>query len=192
MDPNNTYGYDNANRLSGLSVAAGANTVAGYSFTRDANGNITQTSATTPLDPAFTNATWPYTYNTTKNRLTSDFNYAYTYDTEGELTKATSNANTASVRSLTFDYEHRLTAIGNTVSSLGSAQYSYDGLGNRLVAVGSDGSALLFGVEWPVGGWRLSEVKSAPLSIYRSPPRRPRPPTPPRTWPRRSQWRPRP
>ena len=46
--------------MTSLTVTAGGNTLAGYAFTRDQNGNITQDNATTPLSPSFANATWAY------------------------------------------------------------------------------------------------------------------------------------
>ena len=46
---------------------------------------------------------------------------SYTYDNEGQLANAGGS-------SLTFDYNHRLVAIGT------DTQFSYDGRGNRLIA----------------------------------------------------------
>jgi RHS repeat-associated protein len=115
------YGYDNADRLIQLNHTAGSQTLAGYQYTLDANGNRTQAVVTEPqLPEKLINASQTYNYNTSKNRLTNAGTAVLTYDNEGQL-KTQDSTNYA------FDYAHRLISQGNQ-------NYVYDGVGNRIKA----------------------------------------------------------
>jgi len=111
-----TYAYDAASRLAGI-----ANSVASYQFTLDGDGNRINSAQTEPLTPAYSLGSTVYGYNAQQNRLLSAGPLSYTYDNEGQLTNAGGTG-------LTFDYNHRLIAIGS------DTQFSYDGRGSRLVA----------------------------------------------------------
>jgi len=118
------YGYDNASRLTSISNQAGANVISSYTFTLDGNGNRTNITQTEPYTPAIGSNTVTYAYNANKNRLDTAGSTSYSYDNEGQIVSDGTNA-------YTFDYEHRLKTIGST------AQFNYDGSGNRLKAIRS-------------------------------------------------------
>jgi RHS repeat-associated protein len=111
-----TYTYDAASRLAGI-----ANSVASYQFTLDGDGNRINSAQTEPLTPAYSLGSTVYGYNAQQNRLISAGALSYTYDNEGQLASAGGTG-------LTFDYNHRLVAIGT------DTQFSYDGRGSRLIA----------------------------------------------------------
>lgn len=112
-----TYGFDNANRLTSITSPA-----ASYTFgSLDGNGNPGQVLADEPLAPAVPSGATSQTYNAPKNRLLTAGSENFTYDNEGQLA-------TGHGVGYAFDYEHRLTGVGNV------AQYRYDGIGNRLEA----------------------------------------------------------
>jgi len=127
-----TYGYDNANRLTSLDNRKSDNSIiSSYSFPiLDGVGNRMQAVINEPLAPVENPESTAYTYNEKKNRLETAGATTFGYDLEGQL--ATSNNSViVSLSNYTFDYEHRLSAITGAVS----AQYSYDGKGNRLKAI---------------------------------------------------------
>jgi len=118
-----TYTYDNANRLTSLvNRKSDQAVIASYSFTLDGAGNRTNTLQTEPDQTLPSMGSSVSTYNLQKNRLLSSGGGSFTYDDEGQI--ATGYGST-----YTFDYEHRLTAIGS------SSSFSYDGRGNRLEAI---------------------------------------------------------
>jgi len=116
-----SYGYDNADRLTQLNHTAASQTLASYAYTLDANGNRTKAVVTEPkLPEKLINASQTYSYNTQKNRLTSQNSTGLTYDFEGQLkTQGSTN--------YSYDYAHRLI-------SQGTSTYVYDGVGNRIKA----------------------------------------------------------
>ncbi|MDZ4217654.1 MAG: hypothetical protein U1D70_01340, partial [Methylobacter sp.] len=116
------YGYDNADRLTGLSHTTSGNaTLSSYAYTLDAGGNRTKAVATEPkLPEKLINNAQTYTYNAQKNRLTSQNGTALSYDQEGQLL-------TQGSTTYAFDYAHRLI-------SQGTSTYVYDGMGNRIRA----------------------------------------------------------
>jgi RHS repeat-associated protein len=112
-----TYGFDNASRLTSITSPA-----ASYTFSNlDGNGNPHTVQADEPLAPTVPSGATSHTYNAPKNRLLTAGSESFTYDNEGRLA-------TGHGASYSFDYEHRLTGVGAT------AQYRYDGIGNRLEA----------------------------------------------------------
>jgi len=118
-----TYTQDRANHLTDFDARkSDTSLISVYHFTLDAIGNRIQVDQTEPLTMNLTEETIPYTYN--KNRITTAGTETFGFDFEGQL----ANKNTDS---FTFDYEHRLKTISGSLS----AQYSYDGKGNRLRAV---------------------------------------------------------
>ena len=118
-----TYTHDRANRLTDLETRkSDTSAIAIYHFTLDLGGNRIQVDQTEPLSLNLNQISIPYTYN--KNRVTSAGTDTFGFDLEGQI----SNKNTDTY---TFDYEHRLKTISGSLS----AQFSYDGKGNRLQAV---------------------------------------------------------
>ncbi|MDP2392408.1 MAG: RHS repeat-associated core domain-containing protein, partial [Methylococcaceae bacterium] len=118
-----SYGYDNADRLTGLSHTTSGNaTLSSYAYTLDAGGNRTKAVATeSKLPEKLINNSQTYTYNPQKNRLTSQNGTALSYDQEGQLL-------TQGSTTYAFDYAHRLI-------SQGTSSYVYDGIGNRIKAI---------------------------------------------------------
>jgi RHS repeat-associated protein len=110
------YTYDAASRLSGIGSA-----VASYQFTLDGDGNRINSAQTEPLTPTYSMGSTTYGYNAQSNRLLAAGPLSYSYDNEGQLANAGGTG-------LTFDYNHRLVAIGT------DAQFSFDGRGRRLIA----------------------------------------------------------
>jgi RHS repeat-associated protein len=111
------YTYDIASRLTGI-----ASSVASYEFALDGDGNRVQSLESQPIASAASNGVPAvYTYNAQKDRLLSNGSISYTYDSEGQLISAGGVC-------LTFDYNHRVVAIGD------DASFVYDGRGNRLIA----------------------------------------------------------
>ncbi len=121
------YGYDNANRLTSLENKKSDNitVLASYGFTLDANGNRTQVVQNEPLTLTLSTDTVSYGYNAKKNRLLTANTTSFTYDDEGQLWSK------GSTDSYMFDEAHRLTYI---YSDSYYAEFSYDGVGNRLRA----------------------------------------------------------
>src|SRR5208337_111505 len=118
-----TYGYDNANRMTSLDNTTSSGTaIAVYAYTLDNNGNRTGINQTVPLTMNAAATNIPFSYNSQGGRLLSAGSNNFTYDNEGQLSSGYSN-------NYTFDYNHRLTGIGTNY------QFSYDGTGNRLMAV---------------------------------------------------------
>jgi len=115
------YGYDNANRLTSLTNAkSDASVISSYSYTLDAIGNHAAEERNEPLMPALTPVTVAYTYDT-ENRLTDANGTANSFDNNGNLTAKGADG-------YAYDYEYRLTRT--TIGGV-TAQYQYDGLGNR-------------------------------------------------------------
>ncbi|MBU3950422.1 MAG: hypothetical protein KJ826_19660 [Proteobacteria bacterium] len=118
-----TYDFDDANRLVSLeNRQQGGAAIATYQFDLDENGNRTNIIKDEPLTDTAALENTNYTYNTYKNRLLSDGANSFGYDDEGQITNGYGSY-------YTFDYDHRLTAIGSNYV------YSYDATGNRLKAL---------------------------------------------------------
>lgn len=118
-----SFEYDNADRLTGLqNTKSDLTPICTYHFEMDGNGNRTFIVTSEPLAPVMNPSTTTYTYNTSRNRLVAAGGSYFTYDDEGQLSYKDSTP-------FTFDYEHRLTAIGSDYA------YFYDGMGKRLKAV---------------------------------------------------------
>ncbi len=118
------YGYDNANRLISVDHKIYGAVFAGYTYTLDGNGNRIQALKVKNEDfaPVQGTAETIYAYNVRRNRLDSTTSEGrFGYDNEGRI-------DTGYGSSYTFDYEHRLTKIGDAY------QFAYDGKGNRLQA----------------------------------------------------------
>jgi len=126
VNPNTTtaaYTYDAVGRLTGLTNAKGDTTViSSYSYTLDALGNHTQVMQDEPLQPIITGQSLTYTYDA-ENRMNSAGGVISTFDSNGNMTTKGSDT-------FTYDYNDRLiqSNMGGVIT-----QYSYDGLGNRLV-----------------------------------------------------------
>lgn len=119
-----TYSYDTASRLT-----AAASSISSSQFELDGDGNRIGLTETRPLqaEPTTIGST-AYTYGTQGNRLLSAGPMSYTYDSEGQLA---SSVIAGLGMTYTFDYDHRLAQIGT------DTQFSYDGLGHRLMATRS-------------------------------------------------------
>jgi RHS repeat-associated protein len=110
------YGYDATGQLT--SVVTPTNRIINYQY--DAGGNrigVTDNGATT-------------NYSTNNlNQYTNVDNAVYTYDTDGNVISKTEGGQTSTY---TYDVENRLTKV---VTSQGTWEYQYDGLGNRVATV---------------------------------------------------------
>ncbi|MFI3185097.1 MAG: DUF6531 domain-containing protein [Methylococcaceae bacterium] len=126
LNPNNTkavYGYDAAERLVNLANAkADTSVLANYALTLDAVGNRSGIDRIEPLAPIFTNKTQALTFDNDNRLLTLDA-AAVTHDPNGNLTAEPG-------KSFQYDFEDRLVAAAGNQS----AEFSYDGVGNRLAA----------------------------------------------------------
>ena len=127
LNPNQTtvsYTYDNAERLVKLAnTKADSSLLAGYDLTLDAVGNRTGINRVEPLAPRFKKKSEVYAYDN-DNRLLKINTDPVTHDADGNLTAKPG-------ATYQYDFEDRLL----TVSGNASAQYGYDGVGNRLRAV---------------------------------------------------------
>lgn len=125
LNPNNTlatYTYDDASRLTNLlNTKSDSTVISSYSYTLDTIGNHTSVVKDEPLLPVFTNKNITYTYDK-ENRLINAGGTAYTHDANGNFTAKGTDT-------FTYDYNDRL--IQSNIGGM-AAQYSYDGLGNRL------------------------------------------------------------
>jgi RHS repeat-associated protein len=162
------YTYDPLSRLTALTHHQGSTTLAGYTWTYDSAGQLTQYSSTADGTATYTydangqltgedysfQTDESHTYDAngnrtnsgystgTNNRLLSDGTYNYQYDNEGNRTRRT-NIATGEVTEYTWDYRNRLTAVTFKDSQgnvTKSVQYTYDAF-NRLVSrtVDADG-----------------------------------------------------
>jgi YD repeat-containing protein len=132
---NTSYGYDLAGRLTNLTHAHNANTLASYGLVYDAANRITQSSGTDGIQNYSYDSTnqltaanhttqtaEAYSYDANGNRtnggygtgrnnqLLTDSTYNYTYDDEGNRTKRTEIA-TGKVTEYVWDYRNRLTNL---------------------------------------------------------------------------------
>jgi len=155
------YTYDDASRLTALTHSKGQTTLAGYTWTYDTKGRLTEYNSTidgtatytyddtdqlTGADYSYqTDETYTYDANGNRtntgydtdanNRLASDGTYNYQYDDEGNRTKRT-NIATGAVTEYTWDYRNRLTKVLERASAQGPAtkvvEYSYDVFDRRV------------------------------------------------------------
>ena len=163
------YTFDNASRLTGLSYTKGQTTLAGYTWTYNSAGRLTQFVSTVDGTANYTYddtnqlAGATYTYQSTEaytydangnrtntgystgddNRLTSDGVYTYLYDAEGNRTKRTRISDGA-VTEYTWDYRNRLINVTERASTNGPAtkvtEYTYDVFNRRVTKdVDTDG-----------------------------------------------------
>ena len=126
LNPNGTkavYDYDAAERLVHLvNAKADNNVLSSYNLTLDAVGNRSGIDRIEPLAPVFTNKTQALTFDNDNRLLTLDAS-AVTHDPNGNLTAEPG-------KSFQYDFEDRLVAATGDQT----AQFSYDGIGNRLAA----------------------------------------------------------
>ncbi len=116
-----TYTFDQADRLTALDNRTSDNSViSSVAFPiLDGNGNRVREVREEPVIPAsLAEASITHNYNPTRNRLESTTTETFGYDNEGQTTDKSGTP-------YTWDVEHRLTGLG-------SAQFHYDGVGNRL------------------------------------------------------------
>jgi RHS repeat-associated protein len=146
---NSTFTYDATGRVTNLSHAKGATTLAGYAWAYDRANRVTSftnalysaesatythdtTDQLTGADRFGTSSDESYTYDDNgnrtnagystgaNNRLLSDGTYNYEYDNEGNRTKET-NIATGAVREFTWDHRNRLVKITERPSAVGAA-----------------------------------------------------------------------
>jgi RHS repeat-associated protein len=154
-----TYAFDNAGRLTDLTHAKGANTLADYGWTYDVGNRITRftspdgsstytyddTNQLVGADHTY-QADETYTYDDNgnrtntgystgaNNRLLSDGAYNYEYDAEGNRTKRTAIA-TGEYVVYEWDYHNRLTAVRfktSTGTVTKQVEYDYDLFDRRI------------------------------------------------------------
>lgn len=138
-----TNTYNDADQLTGISMAQGTNTLASFSYARDANGQVIQASSTGLNDP-----THNYTYNSL-NQLTAEGASAYGYDPADNPTTLDGTSG------YTYDAADELTAGPN-------ATYSYDQLGERTATTPTTGTATSY--SYDQGGRLTSESGPAAAS----------------------------
>ena len=122
-----TYSYDNSGRYDGFSTkrnSGNGSVIAEYSFELDNMGNHISETITEPYNdyPAIPSENITYNYNAA-NRLTSAGDLLFTYDANG-------NTITRTGRTYDYDVYNQLTSVSGDFS----ANYTYDGLGNRRTA----------------------------------------------------------
>jgi RHS repeat-associated protein len=155
------YTYDDASRLTALTHSKGQTTLAGYSWSYDDKGRLTEYDSTIDGTADYTyddtdqlvgadysyqtDETYSYDANGNRtntgydtdpnNRLASDGVYNYEYDDEGNRTKRT-NISSGAVTEYTWDYRNRLTKVLERASTQGPAtkvtEYSYDVFDRRV------------------------------------------------------------
>jgi RHS repeat-associated protein/uncharacterized repeat protein (TIGR01451 family) len=116
-----SYGYDAATRLLSVTPSAGS-TLPTETFTYDAAGNRTSGGAT-------------YDAN---DRLTSDANFTYLYDNEGNLITRTEKSN---VHTTHYSWNALDQLISATLSDGTVVAYKYDALGRQIEASTPAGSS---------------------------------------------------
>ena len=110
----NTYGYDEANRLTSWIAAPSGGTASTKTYGYDADGNLVSNNGTT------------YTYDA-RDELTADGANTYTYTPDGDLASQTSSS-TGVISSYTTD------AFGQQITDANSS-YTWDAM-DRLVQAG--------------------------------------------------------
>lgn len=115
----NTYGYDEAGRLTSWTATPSGGSAATTSYGYDNDGNLTSNNSTT------------YTYNARDQLTSASTGASYTYAADGDLTSQTGGS--APTATFTSD------AYGQLVTG-SSASYTHDGLG-RLISVGNQDNA---------------------------------------------------
>ena len=128
-----SYEYDELNRLKSAQEAGGASQVWQQVYKYDRFGNRTLDAGTTkpvlPQSQSLEEATLNPAVSTSTNRVTSS---GYIFDPAGNMTSAPGYA-------YTYDGEGRM-ATADTGQPLGSSAYSYDGDGKRVKKVVGAGS----------------------------------------------------
>ncbi len=137
-NPNTTVtrqGHDSAGRLTTISHGEGANTLAVYSYSYDANGNRltqseTQNGITEHTTYGFDNA----------DRMTSaaypDKTVSYSYDANYNRLSETTTASGGTVssdKSYSYNSRNQLTAITDALDAAQSTSYQYDANGNQTI-----------------------------------------------------------
>ena len=124
-----TQTFDAADRLTASTDTAAGSTLASFSYTHDANGELTSTAPTGVSQP---NETYSYTQ---LNQLASVNSAAYSYDAAGNVTRLASGA------TMTYNAAGEATAFTPAGGS-SPATLSYDPSGNRLNGLAPDGTAV--------------------------------------------------
>ncbi|MBI2471531.1 MAG: RHS repeat protein [Planctomycetes bacterium] len=116
------YDYDDAGRMTGLrNLNKDSTVIASYSYTLDANGNITSETSNQPLDLVIQPQSTNLSYGS-DNRLLSVDGASLTYDQNGNIRGAYG-------ATLLYDFENRLKNIASTQDTW---EFDYDGRGNRV------------------------------------------------------------
>jgi RHS Repeat len=140
-----TYGFDNANELTGITYASGSTQIGTLTYGYDLGGRRTSVGGTLAgfVPPAYVSS---MSYDGT-NRLTNWGANALTYDADGNLTgfgattytwNARNQMTAASAGAATFSYDAVGRRVGATVNG-STVNYLYDGLN----PVSMSGSLLL-------------------------------------------------
>jgi RHS repeat-associated protein len=159
----NTYGYDQAGRLTSWTATPAGGTPATQTYGYDNNGNLTNDNGTT------------HTYDT-RNELTSDGTSSYSYTANGDLASKTGPSGTTSYTtdaygqqitdgpsSYAWDALDRLVGAGSQSGGSGTAALTYDGMTNEVASDPSatysrDPSGRLVGVNSVAGGPTLALI----------------------------------
>jgi RHS repeat-associated protein len=120
------YTYDDAGRITGLTHTLAEQVIYSSTMTLDNRGNILSEDVVqtiTAPEPS-QEGTTPYTYTAT-NRIQTAGNTSFAFDNDG-------NTDTEDAIDYNYDINDNLTQV---ISSGFNAQYQYDGMGNRRVAI---------------------------------------------------------
>ena len=157
------YGYDAVGRLTSKTTKLNGTVIAGYSYTLDKVGNITNQTTQEPYgNMVMANENITYTYNS-GNRITKAGDISFTFDANGNTTKRGSEA-------YSWDDFDRLTRAGSTaieydplglIAKYGDITFTTDplGMGNVL----SDSKS---GAQYIYGNGLEARVKNGVVSYY--------------------------
>lgn len=125
-----TFAYDTANRLTGITDSKSGSAFASFTYSRDANSQLTSSSATgVPPPPVET-----YGY-TPLNQLKTVNSNAYGYDAADNITGLASKA------TLSYDAADQVTGLTQNAAT---TTFTYNSQGNRTKAVPGTGPATTY------------------------------------------------
>ncbi len=145
-----TFSYDSADQLSGITDKHGTTTIASFGYSRNADGLVTSEKNTAVPPPT----TSRYGYNPI-NELTTDNSTSYAYDAADNITRLINGS------SLSYDAAQQLGSLTNGSST---TTYSYDTQGNRLSAKPSSGIAASYA--WDQANRLVADSSGTTSSSY--------------------------
>jgi RHS repeat-associated protein len=149
-----TYTYDNADRISGIQMAAGTSTLASLSYTRAASGSLSSAAETGMPQPA-SQGTRAYAYDNADNATELAGNSGYTYDNADELTGAPGYS---------YAYDQLGERTAATPTGGAASTYAYNQAGRLTTYTPATGSATTFGYNGD--GLRVSATTGSTTSHF--------------------------